>query len=311
MNFCACCESIEEKIEEEIEKVIESEKVLVSYCSDNDHLMISDYVMLCELLQVFCATGKVGKNVCRALVDKGFDVYGTTRQPNSKLKSIRVTPILCDYTQEKDLVSAFRRCGAKKAFIITDFFLAAKSSIELEIQQGRAMVDACKRAGCEYVVYSSAADADLYNDKVKHMKGKVAVETYLQSSGLNNTILRPAAFFENFDDPSWNPLTKGRVKFLTLATTKFCATLDIGKAAAVCFKNPQAYNGQTINVQSWEGNLAEVAKALEKVSGDKTTFSAAFPCSCLRALILPDLHHMCLHFGKRSFIIQLICCYMF
>jgi hypothetical protein len=50
MNFCACCESIEEKIEEEIEKVIESEKVLVSYCSDNDHLMISDYVMLCELL---------------------------------------------------------------------------------------------------------------------------------------------------------------------------------------------------------------------------------------------------------------------
>jgi nucleoside-diphosphate-sugar epimerase len=30
---------------------------------------------------VLCATGKAGRNVCKALKDAGFEVYGTTRSP--------------------------------------------------------------------------------------------------------------------------------------------------------------------------------------------------------------------------------------
>ena len=79
-------------------------------------------------------------------------------------------------------------------------------------------MDACKAAGCEYVLYSSAGDADKMNEKVtkiftcshkylhmyytykvKHIKGKVVVEKYLLESGLKATVLRPVAFFENLD----------------------------------------------------------------------------------------------------------------
>jgi uncharacterized protein YbjT (DUF2867 family) len=92
------------------------------------------------------------------------------------------------------------------------------------------------------------------------------VENYLKSSGLPNAILRPCAFFENLDDPvNYNPLKKGHLKFLTLCKLKFCATLDIGKAAAVIFSNPDHWNGRTLDVQSWEGSVADCAAALERV----------------------------------------------
>ena len=36
---------------------------------------------------VLNATGKVGRNVCRALLEAGFEIHGTTRSPNSPLAS--------------------------------------------------------------------------------------------------------------------------------------------------------------------------------------------------------------------------------
>jgi len=149
------------------------------------------------------------------------------------------------------LNEAFRTSGAKIAFLITDFFLAAKSKQNLEIEQGKAQVDACKAAGCEYVIYSSAGDADKMNEKVKHIKGKVVVEQYLLSSGLKSTVLRPVAFFENVDDPvNWNPLKKGSIKFLTDVSLKFCACYDIGRAAAKLIADPDAFNGKIVDVCS-------------------------------------------------------------
>ena len=57
------------------------------------------------------------------------------------------------------------------------------------------MVDICKKSGCEFVVLSSVADLEHFNDKVHHIKGKIAIENYLKQSGLNYGILRPVAFF--------------------------------------------------------------------------------------------------------------------
>eukprot|EP01035_Chromulina_nebulosa_P034944 gene34944-46948_t len=117
---------------------------------------------------VLNATGKVGTAVVVALKEAGFDVFGTTRGGKGidKLTSLGATPVKADYTKRADLDAAFASSGAKIAFLITDFFLAAKSKQALEIEQGKIQVDACKAAGCEYVIYSSAGDADKMNDKV-------------------------------------------------------------------------------------------------------------------------------------------------
>ena len=144
---------------------------------------------------VLNSTGKVGKNVCEALKESGFDVYGTTRNAKNNLREKGITPVICNYVDKADLVKAFETTGIKKAFITTDFFLAAKGKKSLEIEQGKNIVDACKLAGCEFVVYSSVADPEYANDKVLHFKAKIDIENYLKASGLKFGLLRPVAFF--------------------------------------------------------------------------------------------------------------------
>lgn len=68
-----------------------------------------------------------------------------------------------------------------------------------------------------------------------------------------HSILRPAVFFENFDDAvNFNPLKKGQLKFLTKVTCAFCSTYDIGRMAAVQFKDKAQWLGKTQEVMAWK-----------------------------------------------------------
>jgi len=250
---------------------------------------------------VLCATGKVGLNVSYALQRAGYEVYGTTRSDKGgELLSARgVIPVIADYTKRRDLDRALATTGAKHVFMITDFFGAARSSPLKEEIQGVDMVNACVAADCVSVVYSSAADADKFDGrKVRHMAAKPHVEDYLLRSGLHATVIRPAAFFENFDDAAnWNPLKKGRLSFLTDCPVKFVSTYDVGKLAAKIFADPAAFSGRVLEAASWTGSVHDAAKALETVSKVPTGGCMAMP-RWARWLFLNDLHHMCLYFEK-------------
>lgn len=252
--------------------------------------------MTAEKILVLNATGKVGRNVCRALVEAGYEVYGTTRANKSVLTDIGVQPVVCHYTLRADLDQAFAVTGAKKVFVMTDYFGAAKKSAELEFEQGRAAIDAAKAAGVQHLVFMSVADAECFDQHVKHLHAKVALEKYLHASDVPFSILRPCAFFENFDDAAnWNPLKKGVVKFLTLQECKYCATYDIGRAAVIQLRDPQTWLGKSLDVISWQGDLSQVAQALAKVSGQPVRAQLAMPIF-LRRLFLKDLHHMFLYY---------------
>ena len=257
-------------------------------------------VMSGEKVLVLCSTGKVGRNVSLALVQAGYEVYGTTRSGSKYLASIGVKEILADYTNPLDLHRAFEESGAKKVFVLTDYFSAAKKNSSLEVTQGKTAFDAAKKAGVDHIVFMSVADAEKFDAKTHHLKAKVILEKRLKESDLKYTIVRPSAFFENLDDASnWNPLKKGRVSFLTDQKCKFCSTYDIGRAAAVIFANPQHWLGKSLDIVSWEGDLADIAAALERVSGTKVRGQLAMPIF-LRRLLLNDLHHMCLYFENQG-----------
>lgn len=256
--------------------------------------------MAADKVLVLCATGKVGRNVCRALAEAGFEVYGTSRSQSDYLASIGVTPVIADYTKRADLDRAFRETQAKKVFVISDYFRAANKSIEQEVAQGRMAFEAARDAGVDHLIFMSVADAEHFDEKTHHIKAKVILEKDLRASGLNFTILRPAAFFENLDDAAnWNPLKKGRVSFLSAKPCKFCSTYDIGRAAAVVFSHPEQWYGQSLDIVGWKGDLADIAAALETVSGSKVRASLAMPIP-LRRLFLNDLHHMCLYFEEKG-----------
>jgi uncharacterized protein YbjT (DUF2867 family) len=252
--------------------------------------------MSAEKILVLNSTGKVGHNVCRALVEAGYDVYGTTRSNKGALERIGVNPVVCNYTSRADLDRAFAETGARRVFVITDYFGAAKKSADLEFEQGRAAIDAAKAAGVQHLVFMSVADAEQFDRHVKHLHAKVALEKYLRESGVPFSILRPCAFFENLDDAAnWNPLKKGVVKFLTVQDCKYCATYDIGRAAVIQLKDPKNWLGKTLDVIGWQGDLSQVAAALSKVSGVPVKAKLAMPIS-LRRLFFKDLHHMFLYY---------------
>jgi uncharacterized protein YbjT (DUF2867 family) len=179
---------------------------------------------------------------------------------------------------------------------MTDYFGAAKSNADLEFRQGRGAIDAAKAAAVDHLIFMSVADAEFFDEHVNHLKAKLALEKYLHESGAPYSILRPCAFFENFDDPAnYNPLKKGVVKLITELDCKFCATYDIGRAAAIQFRSPQEWMGKTLDVIGWQGNLSQVAEALSKVSGITVKAKLAMP-KFLRKLFLKDLHHMFLYY---------------
>jgi hypothetical protein len=61
------------------------------------------------------------------------------------------------------------------------------------------------------------------------------------------------------------------------------------------FKNPEEWLGRSLDVIGWEGDLSQVAAALEKVGGVPVKARLAMPI-ILRRLLLKDLHNMFLYF---------------
>lgn len=139
--------------------------------------------MPAEKVLVLNATGKVGRNVCRALLESGFEVYGTTRSLNNSLARQGVKPVVCNYTIRADLDRAFEQTGAKKVFVITDYFRAARSNTDLEFRQGCDAIDAAKAARVDHLIFMSVADAECFDKHTKHLKAKVELEKYLRQTG--------------------------------------------------------------------------------------------------------------------------------
>ncbi len=163
----------------------------------------------------------------------------------------------------------------------------------------QAMVDACKVAGVDFVVYTSVADCEKATPGMTHFHTKLAVEGHLKASGLRWAILRPVAFLENFDNQEFrNPLTKGFVKGLTFdpdLKVKHVSTVDVGKAAARMLGDPAAWAGKTLDCASCDISGADAAAALSEVSGVPCQYRNMFPPYIgywILRLFLPDLWHM-------------------
>src|SRR5512141_1016185 len=152
-----------------------------------------------KVIAVTGATGQQGGAVARKLLADGWKVRALTRDVDKpaaqELASLGAEIFAGDMEKRAELDAAFQ--GAYGIFSVQNFWLP-NVGFEGEIRQGKNVADAAKAAGIQHLVYSSVGAAHRGMGQ-KHFESKWIIEQYLHSLELPYTILRPAAFFENFN----------------------------------------------------------------------------------------------------------------
>lgn len=156
--------------------------------------------------------------------------------------------------------------GADAVFVVTTPF---GSDLDTEVRHARAMIDAATDAGVDHIVYTSAANAD-HRTGIPHFDSKLEVEHYLIDRRPRHTILAPAAFIDDkLGDWALESLRHGRypVPLPGDRPLALIGVADIGAVAAHVFADPDAFDGERIDLAAEEITPNQMAAALGAAIG--------------------------------------------
>jgi uncharacterized protein YbjT (DUF2867 family) len=222
-----------------------------------------------KIIAVTGATGQQGGAVARKLLAEGWKVRALTRDVNKpaaqELKALGAEIVPGDLDTRAQLDAAFQ--DAYGVFSVQNFWLP-NVGFEGEIRQGNNVADAAKAAGVQHLVYSSVGAAHRGMGQ-KHFESKWIIEQHIHSLDIPYTILRPAAFFENFN---WEraSILNGTFNAIGLRPEKerqLIAVEDIAVFAALAFANPDEYLGKTIELAGDALTETQLADTFTKVVG--------------------------------------------
>jgi uncharacterized protein YbjT (DUF2867 family) len=229
-----------------------------------------------KMIAVTGATGQQGGAVARKLLADGWKVRALTRDPGKpaaqQLQALGAEVVAGDLENRSDLDAAFS--GAYGVFSVQNFWLP-NVGFEGEIRQGKSVADSAKAAGVQHVVYSSVGAAHRGLGQ-KHFESKWIIEQHIHSLNTPYTILRPAAFFENFN---WEraAILNGTFNAIGLRSEKerqLIAVEDIAVFVALAFEQPEQYLGKTIELAGDALTEAQIAETFIKVIGRPVKLTA-------------------------------------
>jgi uncharacterized protein YbjT (DUF2867 family) len=222
-----------------------------------------------KVIAVAGATGQQGGAVARKLLTDGWRVRALTREVSKpaaqELASIGAEVVSGDMENRTELEAAFE--DAYGVFSVQNFWLP-NVGYEGEIRQGKNVADAAKAAGVQHLVYSSVGSAHRGMGQ-KHFDSKWEIEKYIQSLDIPYTILRPVAFFDNFN---WERavILNGTFNAMGLRPEKerqLIAAEDIGVFAALAFAKPKEYLGKIIELAGDALTESQLADTFARVIG--------------------------------------------
>jgi uncharacterized protein YbjT (DUF2867 family) len=222
-----------------------------------------------KIIAVTGATGQQGGAVARKLLADGWKVRALTRDLNKPaaqaLAQAGAELVAGDMDSRSELDAAFQ--DAYGVFSVQNFWLP-NVGYEGEIRQGKNVADAAKAAGVQHLVYSSVGAAHRGMGQ-KHFDSKWIIEQHIQSLDLPYTILRPVAFFENFN---WErpAISNGIFNGMGLRPEKerqLVAVEDIAVFTALAFAKPAEFLGKTIELAGDALTEQQLADTFAKVIG--------------------------------------------
>jgi uncharacterized protein YbjT (DUF2867 family) len=222
-----------------------------------------------KMIAVTGATGQQGGAVARKLLAAGWKVRALTRDANKpaaqELESLGAEVVPGDLDKRDELEAAFK--GVYGVFSVQNFWLP-NVGFEGEIRQGKAVAGAAKAEGVQHLVYSSVGAAHRGIGQ-KHFESKWIIEQYIHALDIPYTILRPAAFMDNYN---WSRpyILNGTFTGMGLRAEKgiqIIAVEDVGIFVAAAFADPKEYLGKTIELAGDELTESQIADTFAKVIG--------------------------------------------
>jgi uncharacterized protein YbjT (DUF2867 family) len=211
------------------------------------------------------ATGTVGGEVVKALLQRGADVRAFTRkQPKLGTFPGAVEIALGDLTDPVSITEAIK--GVDELFLLI-------GNVPDEFTQALTAYGLAKKAGLKHVTYLSVFNADQFLE-VPHFAAKSAVEQAIRAGGIPYTILRPGYFVQNerrlksmLTGPGVYPIPAGNQGLAAVDVR------DIAEAAAISLTE-EGHKGKTYDLVSSEMLTGPGAAATwSKLLGKKITYA--------------------------------------
>jgi uncharacterized protein YbjT (DUF2867 family) len=247
------------------------------------------------------ATGRQGGAVIRHMLPKGWKLRALARNPDSKvaqeLARRGIEVVHGDLEDSTSLDSAVR--GAYGVYSVQDFWSVGARR---EVQQGKNLADAAKKAGIAHFVYSSVGGAER-NSGIDHWESKWEIEQHIRKLNLPATILRPVAFMENYYiDQVEIGLLRGKLVDAVRADKPYqtIATDDIGAFVALIFERPKEFTGQALEIAGSELTNLEAAEVFSRVLGKKVKFRR-LPLPIVRLVLGKEFYQMFRWFNHAGF----------
>jgi len=238
---------------------------------------------------VFGATGAQGSAVVEGLYNAHkYKVIAVTRDPTSekavalKQKFPNISLVKGNLNNEKELVEILKDSWA--LFGVTNFF--EKEILDdhnVEVNQGKHLINAAETAKVKYVIFSSLAGTKLESNgkyNVPHFETKYEIEKYAKSKkNLKCIFYYPPFFYENFAH-----LASGSVRKASDGTIEFAFPMDgnakigmfsvhdSGKIIAKVLEDPEKWVGKDITAVAEDISINQVVTIFSKVTGKKAKF---------------------------------------
>src|SRR6516162_855012 len=130
------------------------------------------------------------------MLPKGWKLRALTRNPRSAaaldLARLGVEVLPGDLEDPASLERPVH--GAYGVYGVQDFWAVGARR---EVQQGKNLADAAKKAGVAHFVYSSVGGAERKSG-IDHWESKWEIEQHIRKLGLPATVIRPVAFMEDY-----------------------------------------------------------------------------------------------------------------
>ncbi len=247
------------------------------------------------------ATGQQGGAVIRHMLAKGWHLRALTRNSSgdTALNLARQGVELAQGDLD-DLASLEHAAhGVYGIYSVQNFW---KVGAQREVQQGKNLADVAKKAGVEHFVYSSVGGAER-NSGIGHWATKWEVEQYIRQLGLPATMIRPAAFMENYySEQTEIGILQGKFTDAVRADKPYqtIAVDDIGAFVALAFDHPKEFIGQALEIAGSELTNPQAAEVFSRVLGKSVEFQE-LPMPVVQSVLGEEYYQMYRWFNEEGF----------